>query len=261
MALTEYIQQIATIGRYHFTSQEAEKALGISRKALNMALIRLRKKGMIATPAKQFHLFIPPEYTMSGCLPPEQFIPHLMKYWKLPYYVCLLSAAEYYGAAHQKPRYFQVMTTINKSDLQCGQAQVCFIKKANISETLYKTFNTVRSVVAVSTPEITAMDLINYPWQSGGLNHVATVLAELAETMDKDKLVQLAKKSKQPAWIQRLGYILTIVGHSELANGLKNTLQHKKKRVIPLNSDLPMTNYPRDHNWQIAINMKIESDI
>ena len=59
------------------------------------------------------------------------------------------------------------------------------------------------------------MDLILYPHQSGGLNHIATVLTELVEKMDVEKLYELAEKNQEITWKQRLGYLLDILWSSE----------------------------------------------
>ena len=46
----------------------------------------------------------------------------------------------------------------------------------------------------VSTPDLTAVDLVDRPELGGGLSNVATVLFELAETaaLDPQRLAQLA---------------------------------------------------------------------
>lgn len=45
---------------------------------------------------------------------------------------------------------------------------------------------------SVSTPEATALDLIGYQYHAGGLDQVATVLSELAERIDPEKLAAAA---------------------------------------------------------------------
>jgi len=45
-------------------------------------------------------------------------------------------------------------------------------------------FNTPRGTVTVSTPDATAFDLIGYEARIGGLDAVATILAELAEKLE-----------------------------------------------------------------------------
>jgi len=52
-----------------------------------------------------------------GCLPANQFIPLLMDYLKEPYYAGMLTAAEHYGAAHQRPQAFQVLLQHAQSDV------------------------------------------------------------------------------------------------------------------------------------------------
>ncbi|MDX2055824.1 MAG: nucleotidyl transferase AbiEii/AbiGii toxin family protein [Polyangiaceae bacterium] len=42
---------------------------------------------------------MPPEYQALGCLPADQFVPDLVQRLAVPYYVTLLSAAAYHGAA------------------------------------------------------------------------------------------------------------------------------------------------------------------
>ena len=103
MSLKSYIDTLASTGKYFFTLDEALTSLGITRSALNSSLRRLKAKNEIASPIKGFFMIIPPEYRSLEALPPEEFIDDLMRYLNLSYYVGLQSAAQYYGAAHQKP--------------------------------------------------------------------------------------------------------------------------------------------------------------
>ena len=79
------------------------RTLGVSAAAARQALSRLAAKREIASPARGFYVVVPPEYRRLGCLPADQFIPSLMEHRKIPYYVALLSAAQYHGAAHHRP--------------------------------------------------------------------------------------------------------------------------------------------------------------
>ncbi|MDR1057070.1 MAG: type IV toxin-antitoxin system AbiEi family antitoxin [Coxiellaceae bacterium] len=102
MKLSEYIKQLQACGRYTFTKKEAQKTLNTMNVAVKYALYRQKVKGRIIDPIRGFYVIIPPEYSKARCLPPEQFIDDLMHYLKGYYYVGLLSAAQAYGAAHQK---------------------------------------------------------------------------------------------------------------------------------------------------------------
>lgn len=262
MATVQFLRALSAEGRCYFTADEAKKLLKpVSDNALRLMLKRLKKNGLIASPARNFYLIISPEYAHLKCLPPEEFIPHLMKYLNLKYYVCLLSAAAYYGAAHQKPQKFQVMLESYRSDLKCGEIEVEFSQKQKISTCPVTNFNTKHSMLAVSTPEMTAFDLVSYPWQAGGLNNIATVLTELAESIDSEKLAETANKIKETASIQRLGYLLNYLGYSDLAKGLKKIINMRKTKIMALTPDRSMKGSERNKDWNIAVNFNIEADI
>src|SRR5438105_3632884 len=117
MDLKDYVHSLATKGQSSFTEDEALKETGLSKIALKSALKRLKKKQEIASPLHGFFIIIPPEYESLQSLPPEQFIDGLMSHLKVPYYVAFISAAQFYGAAHQKPQTFQVITPKARRDL------------------------------------------------------------------------------------------------------------------------------------------------
>ena len=83
----QYVENLAATGSHSFTSQEARHSLGVSADASKLALNRLSKRGLIASPARGFYVIVPPEYRSLGCLPADQFIPALMKRLDLRYYV------------------------------------------------------------------------------------------------------------------------------------------------------------------------------
>ena len=113
----------------------------------------------------------------------------------------------------------------------------------------------------ISTPEVTAKDLLNYIYQSGGIGQIVTVIDELAEKLDANKLKNLAMKSEQVSWIQRLGYILETLDHTDLSEQLFMQIKNRKLRTIPLAPNLEMTGTKRDKKWHIAKNITVESDI
>lgn len=107
MPAADLIDDLASRGQYHFTTDEMAARVGSSVIAARAALRRLQKKGVVATPHRGFHVIVPPEYRRLGCLPADQFIPQLMEHLGLDYYAALLTAGRYHGAAHQQPQVFQ----------------------------------------------------------------------------------------------------------------------------------------------------------
>src|SRR6266567_3902564 len=169
----EYVADLAARGRYHFVSADAQSALGVSPAAAKLALNRLSKQKVLASPARGFYVIVPPEYQALRCLPADQFIPDLMKRLGLSYYAGLLSAAQYHGAAHHRPQEFQVCLSKGRRPIRCGSVRVAFIERKRITEVPVQPFNTPRGTIVVSTAEATALDLVGYEKHVGGLDNAA----------------------------------------------------------------------------------------
>ena len=103
--------------------------MALGATAAKFALARLSSQGAIASPARGLYVIVPAEYRARGCLSADQdqFIPVLMKSVALPYYAGLLTAAQYYGAAHQRPREFQVFLERKRLPIECGKVRVAFM--------------------------------------------------------------------------------------------------------------------------------------
>lgn len=150
---SRFLDDLAARGRYHFTTEEARTVLGVSMPAARAALRRLKGRREIADPYQGFHVIVPAEYRRLGCLPAEQFVPQLMEHLREPYYVALLSAAEFHGAAHQRPQTFQVMVRKNRRPIRCGAVSVEFVARKDLERMLTITRNTPRGTVRIASPE------------------------------------------------------------------------------------------------------------
>ena len=260
MELYYYIQDLASKGRYQFITQEAIDALDSSPDAVRAAIRRLRDKGHLATPSRGFHLVVPPEYRVLGCLPAEQFVPQLMTHYGSHYYAGLLTAAQYYGATHQAPQIFQVVVNKGRAAIQCGRVRIGFIVRHNAADVCILLKNTLRGVLQVSSPEATAFDLLGYQGYCGGLSNVATVLAELAEQIDPDKLVGGSALSPLP-WAQRLGFLLDLTGRADIAEPLAQHVGRSVKEYVPLSPGRPVLSTERDPRWKLLLNEHVEPEL
>lgn len=255
-----YVIGLTVSGRYDFASREAQAALGVSAAAAKLALNRLAKQKLIASPARGFYVILPPEYRSLGCLPADQFIPALMKRLNLSYYAGLLSAAQYHGAAHQRPQEFQVFLASNRRPIQCGAVRVVFMARKRIRDVPVQPFNTPRGTLLVSTPEATALDLVGYAGHAGGLNQVATVLSELAERIDPEKLAAAARTAPV-AWAQRLGYLLEHLGFAAKVPALKEYVRQHAKQSTLLLPQAPQKHSHRNKGWKLYVNAKVEAEL
>ena len=254
-----YIRGLAASGRYSFTSAEARTVLGVSAVAVRVSLHRLIREGDIASPARGFYVIVPPEYRSLGCLPADQFIPALMQRAGLSYYAGLLTAAQYHGAAHHRPQEFQVMLAAPRRRIHCGQVRVAFFVRKRLQEISLQNFNTPRGTIKVSAPEATALDLVGYQAQVGGLDQVATILSELAERIDPLKLAIAALTAPMP-WAQRLGYLLEQAGATEKTVDLKSFVKKLARETVALLPSAPADTARRDADWKLIVNADVKAE-
>jgi predicted transcriptional regulator of viral defense system len=250
------VDRLAASGRYHFTTGDAVKALGVSPVAARAALRRLAAKGAIVSPHRGFHVIVPPEYRRLHCLPAEQFVPQLMAHLGIAYYAGLLTAAQFHGAAHQRPQAFQVLVQRNRAPIECGEVRVEFLARKAIARVPVTEVNTPRGVLRISSPEATAIDLVGYQGKAGGVDTVATVLAELAERLDADKLVATARTAPIP-WAQRLGYLLDHAGAADKTDRLAKWVRGHATEYAQL---IPGGRRAgeRSKKWRLVANAKVE---
>lgn len=268
MNLTSYLKTLRKKGERSFTITDVTEQLQISRDYARVALHRLLRSGDIVSPARGFYIIVPPEYQAQGCIPAEELVPLMMQHLGASYYVGLLSAGLFYGATHQKPAKFQIISNKRiKRLLIFGSIAIEFIYKKNLTELPTQNFTVSTGYLIVASPELTALDLLNYPEHSGGLNHITTVFSELIEKINADKLINLAKQLKYEYQLQRIGYILDHIDFADDAhaktviNKLSSYIEENKNKFLPLASELSQKDSPRCKKWRIIVNTEIESDL
>jgi predicted transcriptional regulator of viral defense system len=259
--LAQLVDAFQSQGRYTFDRNEAIAALSTTSAAFKKSVMRLVAKKRIAVPKRGFYVIVPLEYRSAGSPPPSWFIDHLMQHLGRPYYIGVLSAAALHGAAHQQPQEFQVVTDLPVRAAIAGRTRIRFFTKHHHDHTIITEVKTETGTMKVSTPEATALDLLRYYSSAGGLNNVATVLAELAENIDLRHLVRAAHLDGELAYAQRLGYILELVGVSKPARLLAKWIKERNPAITPLRPGKTTKGCPIDQRWHVAINEKIEVDL
>ena len=257
LSIPEQIDKLQAQGRYWFSYSSLASISGKTEKAVERAVSRLRHRGAIANPRKGFYVIVPPEYRSMACLPATWFVDDMMKFTGEYYYVGLLSAAELYGAAHHAPQQFQVITEHPHRDVKCGRVWIRFFSKRHIKHTPVAKIKTRTGYMQVSISEVTALDLIRYSFELGGLSTVAAVIAELCESLKPRQLVKAASVYEL-AVVQRLGFILDKLEEQQLTAALSAWLKKQRPRVIPLCSDKPASSAKLDERWHLKVNDEID---
>ncbi len=259
--LSSYLDHLRMDGQYWLSRKEAITALQISDKAFKLSSYRLSLKGSLKRVRSDFFIIVPPEYRTIGALPATLFIDALMKHFNQQYYVGLLTAAALHGAAHQQPMTFQVITNKPNRNIAVGQVLIEFSYKKNISPNFYQFKKTMSGMMQVSTPEMTAFDLMRYLNASGQVDHVATVLCELVEQLNAEKLAELLKNGDvEITAAQRLGYLLELLQLPIDLLPLENQLKQCKlsRRLLVVSSQQPIIEY--NQRWHIEVNEPVEPD-
>ncbi len=253
-----YVEGLLSRGRRTFTREEAQQALGSSATGTYQALRRLQKDGWLAMPRRGFYLIVDPEHRALGALPAASWIDDLMRFHGVPYYVGLLSAAALQGAAHQQPQEFQVVAGAVLRPLTVGRIRVRFFFRREMAVAVTEKIKTSSGYVPVATPEMTAYDLVRYRNGAGSIDHVATVISELAERLDPKQLLMIATKGEELPVVQRLGYLLDRTGHGDLAGDLFAFVEKHKPKMVALEPRSQEAVSERDRRWRILVNATIE---
>ncbi len=270
VTLAQYIKEIRSKGKRSFTKTDALRDLCISANSFNNRVMRLKKSGDLISPAKNFYIIVPPEHRLLGAIPEEELVPLLMKHKKLNYYACLLTAAKYHGAAHQRPMVFQVMVNKQMPALKFKAIKIQFVFKKSFAGLPIQDFKTAYGTLKISSPELTAMDLLQYPAKALGMSNIATIFYELIEKIDPSKLITLAISSGENAWIQRMGYILEQIDSwdnkaatkkARIIKALEKFLKKQSPSFVALYSSIPVKGCSRNSKWGIIENSIIEPDL
>ncbi|MEI8296180.1 MAG: type IV toxin-antitoxin system AbiEi family antitoxin [Alphaproteobacteria bacterium] len=263
--LSTYVDSLQKQGHITFRLNEAASVSGISLQKARLSAYRLSQKNRIFRAYRNFYVIVPLEYQNTGCPPPDWFIAPLMHHMGTDYYVGLLSAAALHGAAHQQPMIFQVLTAKYSKLILAPSMNIQLYRNNPIYHPGIEQKKTVAGYINVSTPELTAFDLIRYAKASGHYNHIATVLAELAEKIDARKLAFTVEAlcQEQRAWIyvQRLGYLLDVVGFEKFADPLAALIRKCNPKFGYLVAGKPTKKLETQQRWHLYINDTIEADL
>ncbi|MDR2215976.1 MAG: type IV toxin-antitoxin system AbiEi family antitoxin [Nevskiaceae bacterium] len=268
LALSSYVSSLLAAGRGVFSADEAQKQIGVSRGAFLDAAERLQRRGQLIRPRRGFYAIVPPQHSLIGAPPPESYIDMLMRHEKRPYYAGLLTAAAIHGASHQAVMEFQVVTNKLLPNIEAGRTRIAFSYRKNMAAVSsgIEDRKTQSGYMKLSSPELTALDLVRYRQSAAGLDNIATVLSELAERLQRKKLASLSNAFEK-AVVQRIGHLLERLGHASIAEAMFTALSARGPRswveLDPKQAGNPYLSPPpteRDELWRVIVRRPPEID-
>lgn len=121
----------------------------------------------------------------------------------------------------------------------------------------YKGFNTKENgYFWVSTPDLTALDLVQYHKKIGGLNRILFLMEELVETINPAKLLILLESTPVPT-IQRFGFLLDFLGKQSISDKVYSFLKGRKLLKIPLSLSHRHGNGEIENRWNVIVNLNL----
>lgn len=265
-SISNWIESMSMRGHFFFTKNDLCSAFpDKSSNAITRTITRLIAKNTVVSPWHNFYVIVPTEYKLKGIVPPVFYLDNLMRFLGCQYYVALLNAAEMYGAAHQRPQNFTVFIEGKAfhSGIKAG-TEILLFKREHLPMDFTRKFQTQTGYVNVSSPELTALDLVDSEQAVGGLTRVATVLAELAEEIHFASIPPKLLDYFNTPVIQRLGYLLeAVLDEQEKSNELFALAQsaNLRFRKVALKTTKEVSDdCELNKRWKIMVNQEIEID-
>lgn len=256
--LSTWVDSLQARGRYSFTFSEAKEALSERTESdLAQAVEALVERRRLARPSKEFLVVVPLEYREMRAPPASWFLDDWMRAEGRRYHVGLLTGAALHGAAHQQPQTFQVMVDRALEPAVVGRNQFLFVQYEHAGEGV-KPLNTPTGSMLVSTPEHTALQLVQFASSVGGIDAVASLLEELGETLDADRLKEAARVYPHEA-VRRLGALLDRVVPGQLPSKLYSALGRGKHATIGLR-DAEVPAGAKADRWGVFFDRELELD-
>lgn len=222
----DILRHFQTHGKKVFTFKDVSAVKNNNKNLAMSAIGTMKNKELIAPIAKGLYVIFAPEEVGKNSSQVSNFIDQLMNYKNIPYYVGLLSAAQFYGATHHRPFVFQLITakTLNTVQFPVLRTLDFHVKTRFPTNSLQKVKDKF-SYINYSSPALTMYDLLKYEAYCGGIYNVILVIKELLHALDKEDLKSLLEHSLEHTNLQRLGYILDKLSAVEYSSILRGTLK------------------------------------
>lgn len=263
MTVAHYIKQCLSVEEYSFSLNELQAIINKSETSLQSELSRLIEKKEIVNLRKGFYLIIPPRYSKQGLIPIQLYIDKLFKYLNRNYYLGFYSAAKFHGASHQQIQRDYLMTEKPKlNDIGKHSLDIRFFTTAKWPNKNILDKKSDAGIFKISSPVLTAVDLIHHQTKLGGLNRMLAILEELIETINKKDIAELLTWYSHKSTLQRFGFLLEELEADESLSGqIMKHLQQLNFFPVLLTPKSNQKPGAVDNRWKVHVNIKLENDL
>lgn len=263
MSVSDYIKQLQSYEEYAFSIEELLSNSNAPEATLRKELARFMEKGEVFNLRHGFYLIIPPRYQNFGKLPVQLYVNKLFSFLDKKYYVGLYSAAAYHGAGHQKIQQDYIVTTPPAlRDIDKEKTKLRFFLTKHWPEQNLIEGKSDAGYFKVSSPVLTAADLLYHHQRVGGINRMLSNIEELAEEISKADVENLLTWYPHKSTLQRLGYLLEEFQIDEsITNMIYDYLRKEKFYSILLSPKKDQKAGRTGNRWKVDVNINLESDL
>lgn len=254
---TELWDQLLAEGTSSFTVVEMAERTGAIANTVYAAVKYATDRKRLFSPARGLYVVVPPDYRSWGVVPATHFIDAMMRHLGINYYAGFASAAEWWGAAHQAPQEFHVVTNRTVHDRDIERVRLRFHTSNAIDVDEVRRVAGPRTMLNVATPDLCAVDLVSRPQLAGGLSNVATILAELPG-LDGEVLAALAAKRSRSV-TRRLGWLLNLARDDVDLRALQQLAKADRGQRTLL-APQGTRHGKQDAQWGVIVNATVEAD-
>ena len=282
LTIRKWIQSLEEKGIYSFSMQELKEVFPLLKeKTILNTLGTLKKQGKLLPLWNGIYSIV--RFVDIGNATdnkaireegkPYFYIETLMQHLKREYYVALHSAVEVHLSPKEalQANEITVITSLPAlRDSFRGQSKIRYLVKKdikNLKEIGVKRkilpFSIEERTLRVASLELTAVDLLLYEKEIGGIQKAVEVIQRIKKHLSWQELPTEVILSTPVSIFQRLGYVLSFIKEEELAEGLKERVLStgKKFRRTLLKTDVPEKGgEPFCPIWKIVVNISLQND-
>lgn len=263
MNAKHFIKHLLSIENYSFSLDEITKNTDGEGTSLKFELARLIEKKEIINLRKGFYLIITPRYSKQGKIPIQLYIDKLFKSLNRNYYLGLYSAAKFHGASHQQLQQEYIITEKPKlGNLKKNSLNIRFFTSSTWSDLNIQEKKSDAGTFKISSPALTAIDLIHHQSKLGGISRMLAVLEELTEEINQEDIQNLLTWYPYKSSLQRLGFILEkLEVEKEITTLILVHLKKGKFFPVLLSQKSNQKAGAVNNVWKVDVNIKLENDL
>jgi hypothetical protein len=261
--VADYIEASLALEQYAFSWDELKAATSKTDAALRSQLARLVSKREIINLRQGFYLILPPRYRSFGRLPVELYVEKLFNYLKKPYYIAFYSAAAIQGAGHQQIQQDYLLTQVpNVRDIKKGAIHLNIFATSTWPQKNILQRKSDAGFFNISSPVLTALDLVHYQSKLGGLNRMLAVIEELIEEINVQDVQDALTWYPHVSTWQRLGFMLEEIGADEaFVEPIKIYLKQQGYFPVLLSPQRNKKPGATGNVWKVDVNISLDSDL